>query len=852
MQDMLGFQAAPRAGLDMGSLGSRKDLAEKPASSEWKKLAKLCPSPGKRAAYKSAVRKGVPHELRPQLWLALSGALAKQASALPGYYSGLTAAGQLTAGVPADVVRQVDTDTRTLPSNFRAHASFLQPETISAHSRILFGLLRHNTQLVYGRPLCHIVAFSMVVLGGHSQEESAFWLVAALLEDTLFPYCGGKWQWGVRVEQGVLEQLVARKLPRLATHLASLRCDLAAITGHWLPSLLLAALPPATCVRVWDCVMVEGPKVLLRVGLALLKTWRLIHPPTPPLCPILLQVYELTVTSVTSPDVLRKVLDLRVARSNDAEELLATAFRGIGSLSGTFVSGLRASVIASLTPPPAHPTSLVPAPVPGLLPSSLLAAHTLGGLPHAVTQVLAASSAAAAAAAAATPVHPPAAVSVSAGGAKVTASSVASKAAAAASSPAAAPAVVHHPGPAVVVNLKAAHRPRPLSAPRVMQHRRSLSHTSTSGMMRAGRDGDPLADALEASPAGPAGDGGRPSSPCSTSSNSSFPSLASAPGLGRSSQDVSSSFGALLQGQRSVTTAFSTAAKRSSQGLRTSQPVGRRDSGVQSSADSVSSAARDLPEAGSAARLGWEGLGARPLQRTMGKSKGGKYFKPPRKPRPPGAGADDDASSSEEEDKKFQQGNRGLRGQTATAGMLPPSGSDSEDEPAPAKPAPKPAPKPAAKKPADSDSDESSSEDESSSSDDAPVNDYLSGPRVPKKVASTTEERDPETIRKDLERLELIRAKREQDRAKRIAAEGWDRFAPVSDTNRSGGRLAAYLQTTLACSTAELVGAGRASCDCHPLLPLLAAAAGGSQNSTSGLAAQRPPTSLLPPFSHWQ
>ncbi|GFH20583.1 growth hormone-regulated TBC protein 1, partial [Haematococcus lacustris] len=64
--------------------------------------------------------------------------------------------------------------------------------------------------------------------------------------------------------------------------------------------------------------MVEGPKVLLRVGLALLK------------------VYELTVTSVTSPDVLRKVLDLRVARSNDAEELLATAFRGIGSLSGTF------------------------------------------------------------------------------------------------------------------------------------------------------------------------------------------------------------------------------------------------------------------------------------------------------------------------------------------------------------------------------------------------------------------------------------------------------------------------------------------------------------------------------------
>lgn len=30
----------------------------------------------------------------------------------------------------------------------------------------------------------------------------------------------------------------------------------------------------------------------------------------------------------------------------------------------------------------------------------------------------------------------------------------------------------------------------------------------------------------------------------------------------------------------------------------------------------------------------------------------------------------------------------------------------------------------------------------------------------------------------------MIKAKREQDRLKRIAEEGWDRFAPVSDDNK--------------------------------------------------------------------
>lgn len=71
-------------------------------------------------------------------------------------------------------------------------------------------------------------------------------------------------------------------------------------------------------------------------------------------------------------------------------------------------------------------------------------------------------------------------------------------------------------------------------------------------------------------------------------------------------------------------------------------------------------------------------------------------------------------------------------GQSATAGMLPPSDSEEEEEEEGVeKPKPKPAPIAAASK--DKEESEEEESEEESSSDDEPVNDYLSAPRQPKK-----------------------------------------------------------------------------------------------------------------------
>lgn len=91
-----------------------------------------------------------------------------------------------------------------------------------------------------------------------------------------------------------------------------------------------------------------------------------------------------------------------------------------------------------------------------------------------------------------------------------------------------------------------------------------------------------------------------------------------------------------------------------------------------------------------------------------------------------------------------------------------------------------------------SDSDESGSDDDSSSDD---------GPAAPPPRQLTRKEReqleaqraapDPEQVAADLEKLRLVREKRAAQAAARIAAEGYDRYAPAPGAPKEEYPLAA-------------------------------------------------------------
>ncbi|KAI7845489.1 hypothetical protein COHA_001036 [Chlorella ohadii] len=125
--------------------------------------------------------------------------------------------------------------------------------------------------------------------------------------------------------------------------------------------------------------------------------------------------------------------------------------------------------------------------------------------------------------------------------------------------------------------------------------------------------------------------------------------------------------------------------------------------------------------------------------------------------------------------------------QPRTAGMMPPSDSEdesSEESGGEKEQQPKVVmiqnPK-AGQMPTDSE-EESGSEEESSSEEEElpPRPQPAAAPRRKK----GEEEPDPEQMRKDMERLALIRKKREEERQKRIEQEGFDRFAPPSEGNQ--------------------------------------------------------------------
>ncbi len=147
---------------------------------------------------------------------------------------------------------------------------------------------------------------------GLNREQQAFWTLVALVQGVLFPETQGQVTLGSFVEHGVLERLVAKKLPHLSSHMPKVRFEsirpslsclptvsyladasgnsqpdppvhlpsrgqkVSSITTSWFATAFTSALPPEACLRVWDCALCEGNKVMQRVALALIKRYETV------------------------------------------------------------------------------------------------------------------------------------------------------------------------------------------------------------------------------------------------------------------------------------------------------------------------------------------------------------------------------------------------------------------------------------------------------------------------------------------------------------------------------------------------------------------------------------------------
>lgn len=267
----------------------------------------------RRRKIKDLLRRGLPPELRAEIWLSLSGAAVRMAASTPGYYSLLT---------QSLSPREIPEVTRDVKERFQQHPDFSgSGKGFEAVRRIVGALLRHNAEVGYSSGLVAMAAF-LVAVYGLKREEEAFWVLTSVLEDKLFNGTKDQLFFWSKVQEEVLGNLIIKKVPKVHQHLKKLDCSIAVLTDQWFNSLFVMSLPAETVTRVWDCLLCEGPKVLLRVAIALVKK-----------C-------QSTVALTSDVERMSQIVTYKLRRVFDANELMEQAFKKLGSMKSSQISAI--------------------------------------------------------------------------------------------------------------------------------------------------------------------------------------------------------------------------------------------------------------------------------------------------------------------------------------------------------------------------------------------------------------------------------------------------------------------------------------------------------------------------------
>jgi len=202
----------------------------------------------------AAIRSGVPIALRGTVWYNCSGAEARRLRASRTYHQELAAG----LALPSDAVAVIDMDVPR---------TGVEDAEMGPLRHVLVAFASRNPEIGY----CQSMNYVAACLLHYSDEERAFWMLCSIIEDLLPPdYYTGTMS-GLRVDLKLLDTLVAQYLPGLHAHLADKGIDIAPIAMNWFLCLFVNTLPREQGHRFMDCLLHEGPKVLFRAALGILR-----------------------------------------------------------------------------------------------------------------------------------------------------------------------------------------------------------------------------------------------------------------------------------------------------------------------------------------------------------------------------------------------------------------------------------------------------------------------------------------------------------------------------------------------------------------------------------------------------
>ncbi|XP_075222626.1 small G protein signaling modulator 3 homolog isoform X2 [Lycorma delicatula] len=205
---------------------------------------------------------GIPHSLRPQIWMRMSGALAKKNSNEMTYKD-------IVKSSSSDLLvtsKQIEKDLlRTFPGN----ACFNDKNStgVPRLRRVLRALAWLYPDIGYCQGTGMIAASLLLFL----EEEDAFWLMCSIVEDILPASYYSPTLLGIQADQRVLRALIDSYLPEVDEILRQHDIELSLISLHWFLTLYASVVHMKLLLRIWDIFFFDGSIVLFQVTLGMLK-----------------------------------------------------------------------------------------------------------------------------------------------------------------------------------------------------------------------------------------------------------------------------------------------------------------------------------------------------------------------------------------------------------------------------------------------------------------------------------------------------------------------------------------------------------------------------------------------------
>ncbi|XP_059413007.1 small G protein signaling modulator 3 isoform X3 [Carassius carassius] len=257
---------------------------------------------------------GIPHSMRPQMWMHLSGALQKKRTSEISYREIV----KNSSNDDTTAAKQIEKDLlRTMPTN--ACFSNMSSVGVPKLRRVLRGLAWLYPDIGYCQGTGMVVSCLLLFL----EEEDALWMMCALIEDLLPPSYFSSTLLGVQTDQRVLRQLIVQYLPSLDQLLQEHDIELSLITLHWFLTAFASVVDIRILLRIWDLFFYEGSVVLFQVTLGMLKIKE-----------------EELVSSENSASIFNTLSDLP-SQLEDGAAVLGEAVRLAGSLSQESLDALR-------------------------------------------------------------------------------------------------------------------------------------------------------------------------------------------------------------------------------------------------------------------------------------------------------------------------------------------------------------------------------------------------------------------------------------------------------------------------------------------------------------------------------